>query len=154
MHAYDLSPLFRSTVGFDRLNQMIESAFKADERTLSYPPYNIVRSGEDDYRIVMAVAGFRKEELSITTQENMLVVTGMHSEKKEAEGETYLHKGIANRNFERKFQLADHVRVVDAGLEDGLLTLTLKREIPEASKPRVVPIRLGLEDGQRKIEKK
>lgn len=141
MHAYDLSPLFRSTVGFDRISQMIDSAFKADERTLAYPPYNILRSGENDYKIVMAVAGFRMDEITITAQENMVTVAGVHVDSEEEQGANYLHKGIATRNFERKFQLADHVKVTDAALADGLLTLTLVREIPEASKPRTVQIR-------------
>lgn len=154
MHAYDLSPLFRSTVGFDRLNQMIDSAFKMDERNISYPPYNIVRQGEDDYRIVMAVAGFRKEDIAITAQENSLTVAGTQAEKAEDEGEHYLHRGIATRSFERKFQLADHVKVVDAELQDGLLTLTLKREIPEESKPRLIAIKGGADSAAKKIEKK
>lgn len=141
MHAYDLSPLFRSTVGFDRLNDLIDTAFKMDERAVSYPPYNIVKAGEDEYSIVMAVAGFRKEDLTITAQENVLAVTGSHTGEQEEKGASYLHKGIATRSFERKFQLADHVKVVDADLADGLLTLHLKREVPEAAKPRTIAIR-------------
>ncbi len=140
MNAYDLSPLFRSTVGFDRLSQLIDTAFKADERSLSYPPYNIVKLSDDEYKIVMAVAGFRNQDLNIVTQENALVISGQVKES-EPEGATYLHKGIAARGFERKFSLADHVKVVGAHLADGLLTLQLKREVPEASKPRIVEIK-------------
>jgi molecular chaperone IbpA len=155
MHAYDLSPLFRSTIGFDRLSHMIDSAFKADERTLSYPPYNILKHGDDDYRIIMAVAGFKREDLTITAQENQLTVSGTQSEPRAEEDTVYLHKGIATRSFERKFSLADHVKVVDADLADGLLTLHLKREVPEESKPKVIAINQGIDGGKfGKIEKK
>lgn len=139
MTGYDLSPLFRSTVGFDHLSQLIDSAFKSDAG-VSYPPYNIAKLSEDDYEITMAVAGFKEHELTITAQNNALTVSGSNSQKEEKEGKSYLHRGIANRSFERKFSLADHVKVVDAKLADGLLTLTLKREIPEASKPRTIQI--------------
>lgn len=143
MHAYDLSPLFRSTVGFDHLSQLIDSAFKTDERAVSYPPYNIAKLSEDEYEIAMAVAGFKQSELSVVAQQNSLVVSGSTEPKEEKEGKTYLHRGIANRSFERKFSLADHVKVVDAALADGLLTLRLKREIPEESKPKVITINSG-----------
>jgi molecular chaperone IbpA len=139
MNAYDLSPLFRSTVGFDHLSQLIDSAFKMDERGPSYPPYNIAKLSEDDYEITMAVAGFKQSELTITAQQNTLTVSGATSEKEDA-SKSYLHRGIATRSFERKFSLADHVKVVDAHLADGLLTLKLVREIPEASKPRTIAI--------------
>ncbi len=140
MNAYDLSPLFRSTVGFDHLSQLIDSAFKMDERAASYPPYNIAKLSEDDYEITMAVAGFKQDELNITVEQNTLTVSGSTSEKEEKSGKSYLHRGIATRSFERKFSLADHVRVVDAQLADGLLTLKLVREIPEESKPRRIAI--------------
>lgn len=140
MTHYDLSPLFRSTVGFDHLSRMLDTAFKADERALSYPPYNIAKLSEDDYEITMAVSGFKLEELTITVQQNSLIVTGTAKKEAEETGKTYLHKGIATRSFERKFSLAEHVQVVNANLADGLLTLTLKREIPEASKPRNIQI--------------
>lgn len=140
MTSYDLSPLFRSTVGFDHLSQLIDSAFKMDERGVSYPPYNIAKLSEDDYEITMAVAGFKPEHITVTAQANMLVVSGNVTEKEEKEGKDYLHRGIATRSFERKFSLADHVKVVGADLEDGLLTLKLVREIPEASKPRMIAI--------------
>ncbi|MGE0754838.1 MAG: Hsp20 family protein [Alphaproteobacteria bacterium] len=143
MHAYDLSPLFRSGVGFDHLSRMIDSAFKADERAQAYPPYNIARMGEDEYEVTMAVAGFKQSELSVVAQQNSLVVTGNSETKEETKGKEYLHRGIANRSFERKFSLADHVKVVDAHLENGLLTLRMKREIPEESKPKVIAINSG-----------
>ena len=140
MNAYDLSPLFRSTVGFDHLSQLIDSAFKLDERGQSYPPYNIAKLSEDDYEITMAVAGFKDSDITITAQQNTLVVSGSTIEKDEEKTKSYLHRGIANRSFERKFSLADHVKVVGAHLADGLLTLKLVREIPEASKPRTISI--------------
>ena len=144
MHAYDLSPLFRSTVGFDHLSQLIDSAFKIDERAAnSYPPYNIAKLSEDEYEITMAVAGFKQSELNVVAQQNTLVVTGNTTDKEEKDEKTYLHRGIATRSFERKFSLADHVKVIDAGLADGLLTLRLQREIPEASKPKVITINSG-----------
>lgn len=143
MHAYDLSPLFRSTVGFDHLSRMIDSAFKVDERTISYPPYNIAKLSDDEYEITMAVAGFKQSELSVVAQQNTLKVSGNSEEKEEKSGKNYLHRGIANRSFERTFSLADHVRVIDAALADGLLTLKLKREIPEESKPKVITINSG-----------
>ncbi len=143
MHAYDLSPLFRSTVGFDHLSNLIDSAFKMDERGLAYPPYNIAKLSEDEYEISMAVAGFKQSELKVVAQQNTLVVSGSTEEKEEKEGKTYLHRGIATRSFERKFSLADHVKVIDAAIADGLLTLKLKREIPEESKPKVITINSG-----------
>lgn len=152
MNTYDLSPLFRSTVGFDHLSQLIDSAFKMDERAVSYPPYNIAKLSEDDYEITMAVAGFKQSELNITAEQNTLTVSGATAEKEEQNGKSYLHRGIATRSFERKFSLADHVKVVDAALADGLLTLKLKREIPEESKPRRIAISTGnlIEDKPKK----
>lgn len=146
MHPYDLSPLFRSTVGFDRLSQLIDSAFKADEKALSYPPYNIERLNDDEYRIVMAVAGFGNDDLQVNVQENTLTISGEIAGKDDRVSENgviYLHKGIATRSFERKFSLADHVRVTKAELKDGLLTIDLLREVPEAAKPRSIPITSG-----------
>lgn len=154
MQAYDLSPLFRSTVGFDRLSNLIDHAFKMDERALNYPPYNIARLTEDDYEITMAVAGFKPEDITITAQQNALVVAGNATEKQEEETTTYLHKGIANRSFERKFSLADHVKVQDAHLSDGLLTLRLVREVPEASKPKQIQIQTGAAPESKKLFKK
>lgn len=143
MNAYDLSPLFRSTVGFDHLSQLIDSAFKADERATSYPPYNIAKLSEDDYEITMAVAGFKQDEINVVAEQNTLTVTGAAAEKEENKGKSYLHRGIATRSFQRQFSLADHVKVVDAQLSDGLLTLKLVREIPEASKPRKITVNGG-----------
>jgi molecular chaperone IbpA len=139
MNTYDLSPLFRSTVGFDRISRLIDSAYKLDERAVSYPPYNIAKLSEDLYEITMAVAGFKLSELNVVAEQNSLTVTGASEEKEDA-GKAYLHRGIATRSFERKFSLADHVKVVDAQLNDGLLTLKLMREIPEASKPKKIVI--------------
>lgn len=141
MHtAYDLTPLFRSTVGFDRISRMIDDAFKMDERAVSYPPYNIIKCNDDEYEITIAVAGFKQDELNITVQENQLTISGAQMQATEPDSLEYLHKGIAARSFNRSFNLADHVKVVDANLADGMLTLALKREVPEASKPRQITI--------------
>jgi molecular chaperone IbpA len=150
MNAYDLSPLFRSTVGFDRLSNLIDTAFKIDERALNYPPYNIAKLSEDEYEITMAVAGFKLSELNVTVEQNTLIVSGASAEKQDDKEKTYLHRGIANRGFERKFSLADHVKIVGATLNDGLLTLQLVREIPEESKPK----RIAINDGSNIIENK
>jgi molecular chaperone IbpA len=134
---FDLSPLYRSTIGFDRLARMLDdmSAFEAP----TYPPYNIERVGDDEYRITMAVAGFGPDELNIELKQNTLTISGKKSDRSENPGEV-LHQGIASRAFERRFQLADFVEVRGADLENGLLHVTLKREIPEAMKPRMIPI--------------
>lgn len=136
MRTIDFSPLYRSVVGFDRLASLLETA-SADAAT-GYPPYNIERTDENAYRVEIAVAGFRPEELTIEVKENLLTVQG----RKAANDDTrrYLHRGLAERNFERKFQLADYVVVEDASLADGLLSISLKREIPEALKPRRIEI--------------
>jgi molecular chaperone IbpA len=138
MRQYDLSPLFRSTVGFDRLFSMLDGMSSVDNGN-GYPPYNIERTGEDTYRITMAVAGFAEDDLSIEANENLLTVKGEKAKEPE-EGIEYLHRGIAARAFERRFQLADHVIVTGANLENGLLHLALKREIPETKKPRRIEI--------------
>ena len=138
MRSYDLTPLMRSTVGFDRMAQLLDSFARGDEASAGYPPYNIEKLGEDDYRISMAVAGFGPDELDITTQDTTLIVSGR---AKESEGEaTYLHRGIARRAFERRFALAEHIKVTDARLENGLLHIELVREVPEAMKPRRIGI--------------
>ena len=142
MHALDFTPLFRSTVGFDRLSQMLESSLTTDQG-VAYPPYNIVKLDEDNYRITMAVAGFAEKDIDITAKENQLIVQGKALERAETKDATYLHRGIAERGFERRFQLADHIRVVNAGLDNGLLSIELVREIPEAMKPRKVEIKAG-----------
>jgi molecular chaperone IbpA len=138
MRTFDLTPLFRSSVGYDRLSRLMDSALRVDEAQLAYPPYNIEQAGEDSYRITMAVAGFSEAELTITAQENQLVVSGKPS--KEEEPKTFLHRGIAGRAFERRFELADHIRVTGADLANGLLHIDLKREVPEAMKPRTISI--------------
>lgn len=141
MRNLDLSPLFRSTVGFDRLDKLFDAAFREAARDLSYPPYNIVKTGENAYRIAMAVAGFGEKDLELVTHENMLTVKGQIQEpEKDVE---YLHRGIAQRAFEHRFQLADHVKVVGARLNNGLLEVDLEREVPEAMKPRRIAINGG-----------
>jgi molecular chaperone IbpA len=137
MTTFDFSPLFRTMVGFDRLKQALEHAMHVDESSVSYPPYNIEATAENAYTITMAVAGFGKNDISIETKENELVVTGKKQDVKDAK---YLHRGIAARNFERRFQLADLVRVSDASLVDGLLHFDLVRELPESMKPRKIEI--------------
>lgn len=132
---FDLSPLYRSTVGFDRLFNLLDGA--ADAQAQAYPPYNIERLGETDYRITMAVAGFSEADLSIEVKESALTITGKRAED---EKKAYLHQGIAARAFERRFQLADHVEVSGAKLEHGLLHIELKRVIPDAKKPRRIEI--------------
>ena len=139
MTTIDFSPLFRSMIGFDRLSNALETAYRSEPG--GYPPYNIEVSGENDYRITMAVAGFAEKDLSIEVKENILTVSGGRAEESERPETRYLYRGIANRSFERKFQLADYVRVVDARLENGLLHVDLRREIPEAMKPRRIEIR-------------
>ncbi|HYM02925.1 MAG TPA: Hsp20 family protein [Stellaceae bacterium] len=138
MDSFDLSPLFRSTIGFDRLMNLVDSATRVEA---SYPPYNIEITGENAYRLTMAVAGFAPEDLDITVKENALIVTG--KAKKEEDQVQYLHRGIARRAFERRFQLADHIKVAGASIDHGLLHVDLAREIPEAMKPRKVEITNG-----------
>jgi molecular chaperone IbpA len=138
MRTFDLTPLFRSTVGFDRMTRLLETALTADEAAVTYPPYNIEKLGEDDYRITMAVAGFAPEELEVTQKEQVLLVTGKQS--KESEHRQLLYRGIAGRAFERRFQLADHIKVIGATLLNGLLHVELRREVPEAAKPRTIQI--------------
>lgn len=142
MRTYDLSPLLRSTVGFDRLAGLLDLALKAEEQGNSYPPYNIEKLGDDSYRISMAVAGFGPQDIDIIARENALTITGK-ANKPEAATAQYLHRGIAGRAFERRFQLADHIRVTGANLENGLLHVDLVREVPEALKPRQIPIGVG-----------
>lgn len=140
MRHYDLSPLYRSTVGFDRLFSMLDTLPSGDASTPGYPPYNIERTAENEYRITMAVAGFGDQEIDIETKENVLTVKAQKVEEEEQEGREILHRGIASRSFERRFQLADHVEVKGATLENGLLHIDLVREIPEAMKPRKIAV--------------
>jgi molecular chaperone IbpA len=135
---FDLTPLYRTTVGFDRLGSLFDTLSSVDNDAPSYPPYNIELVDENTYRISMAVAGFGTDDLNLEAKENTLTIRGeKQSEKEES---TFLHRGIAARSFERKFQLADHVVVKGAGLENGLLHVELVRELPEAMKPRAIPI--------------
>jgi molecular chaperone IbpA len=137
MRTIDFSPLYRSVVGFDRLAALLDSA-AAQDSAAGYPPYNIERTDENTYRIEIAVAGFRPEELGVEVKENLLTVTGRKAANDDSR--RFLHRGLAERNFERRFQLADYVVVTDADLADGLLSISLKRELPEALKPRTVAI--------------
>ncbi len=141
MRQFDLSPLYRSTIGFDRLFNMLDQAAGL-ETVPSYPPYNIERTGENAYRISVAVAGFGTADLSIETKENTLTIRGGRERKGESETAKpeVLYQGIAARSFERRFELADHVHVTGASLENGLLHVDLTRELPEAQKPRQIPI--------------
>lgn len=134
--AYDYAPLFRSSVGFDRVFNLLENAQRARSSN-DWPPYDIVKTGDDGYRIAVAVAGFSQDELNLMFQSNLLTVTGT---KGEAQQDSYLHRGIAARPFEHRFELADHLRVAGAALENGLLSIDLVREIPEAMKPRKIEI--------------
>ncbi|MGV1901650.1 Hsp20 family protein [Agrobacterium sp. 22-3674b3] len=134
--SYDYAPLFRSSVGFDRVFNLLENAQRA--RSISdWPPYDIVKTGDDTYRISIAVAGFARDDLDISFQSNLLTVTG---KKQETPTDGYLHRGIAGRPFEHRFELADHLRVIGADLNNGLLSIELIREIPEALKPRKITI--------------
>ena len=147
MRTYDFTPLYRSAVGFDRLANLLESAARTSQDT-GYPPYNIETTGENAYRIEIAVAGFTPDELNIEVKENLLTVTGRktaNDANSETGGsqKTYLHRGLAERDFERRFQLADYVVVTDANLVNGLLSIALKRELPEALKPRRIEIGAG-----------
>lgn len=143
MRTYDFSPLYRSAVGFDRLANLLESASRTSSEG-GYPPYNIETTGENAYRIEIAVAGFTTDELNIEVKENLLTVTGRKTANDDAAPQkTYLHRGLAERDFERRFQLADYVVVTGADLVNGLLSISLKRELPEALKPRRIEIGAG-----------
>ena len=143
MRTFDISPLLRASVGFENLNRLVDLASRGDGQDGGYPPYNIEKTGEGSYRVAMAVAGFARHELDLTVQENSLIVTGTaHDEANAANGEgrQFLHRGIAKRAFERRFQLADTIKVTGASYADGLLNIDLVREIPEHKKPRKVEI--------------
>lgn len=142
MQHFDFAPLYRSTVGFDRLVQLLDSAGAVNNNgAQTYPPYNIERLGENEYRITMAVAGFSKDEINIEVKEATLTVSGEKTET--TDEKDYLHRGIATRSFERRFQLADHVEVAGADLKDGMLDIDLVRNVPERLKPRTVEIGTG-----------
>ena len=152
MRAFDMTPLLRTTVGFDRLARTMDSL--ASEQVPTYPPYNIEKLDDDAYAISMAVAGFSEDDLDITVQENTLSVTGKIAQSDEAVERQFLHRGIAERAFERRFSLADHIKVADAKLEHGLLHIALKREVPEEAKPRTVSITTTAKPKQKALEKK
>jgi len=145
MTTYDFSPLYRSTVGFDRLARVMDAMTQSASVTNGYPPYNIAAVGEDHYRVTMAVAGFAEADLSLEVREQTLIVEGKAAEREEAV--QYLHRGISERSFVRKFQLADHVKVKEASLANGLLVIDLEREIPEEMKPRTIKIGHGKPEG-------
>jgi len=138
MDRFDFSPLFRSTIGFDRMARLVDAATRVDGTALSYPPYNIEKTGEDAYRLTMAVAGFSQDEIDIVVHENTLTVTG--KARQEEDSGRYLHRGIARRAFERRFSLADHLKVTGASIDNGMLHVDLVREVPEAMKPRTIKI--------------
>ena len=149
MRTFDATPLFRSSVGFDRVMDLFESVSRLDQAAPTYPPCNIEKTGEYEYRISLAVAGFSESDLEIEARENTLQVTGRQG-KEDGQQRRFLHRGIAARAFERTFRLADHVRVVGASLENGLLHVDLVRDIPEAMKPRRIPI--GARTGPKVID--
>lgn len=141
MRNFDLAPLYRATVGFDQIADLLDRVMSSDVGQPTYPPYNIEKTADDAYRISVAVAGFSADDLGVEVKEGSLVVSARKSE--EDEGRTYLHRGIATRAFERRFQLADHVRVIGATHADGMLHIDLRREVPEALKPRRIAIASG-----------
>jgi molecular chaperone IbpA len=137
--AFDFAPFRRSTVGFDRLFDMLESSSLGQTQE-NYPPFDLIKLGDNDYRIELAVAGFKPDELDITAQQNVLIVTGRKKDESEDKGNNYVYRGIATRSFERRFALADHIQVRGADMKDGLLSIELVREIPEAMKPKKINI--------------
>lgn len=149
MRTFDLTPFYRSTIGFDRLFSLLDQV--PGDAAPGYPPYNIERTGENAYRITMAVAGFSSDELAVEVKENTLTISGRKQARTEQHGD-FLHQGIAARSFERRFQLADHVEVEGAAIENGLLHVALKRELPEAKKPRTIAIAAAKPTAQPVIE--
>lgn len=141
MNAIDFSPLFRTSVGFDRLTRLVEETLDNGLSETGYPPYNIVKADDNAYRVTMAVAGFDEDDLEVVAKDNTLTVSGQKSE--EENGRAYLFRGIAGRNFRQSFSLADHMKVAGAHLDNGLLHIDLEREIPEEMKPRQVKIKAG-----------
>lgn len=137
--AFDFSPFRRSTVGFDRLFDMLENSTVGQSQE-NYPPFDLIKEGDNEYRIELAVAGFAPDEIDITAQQNVLIVSGSKKDESEEKGSNYIYRGIATRSFERRFALADHIQVRGADMKDGLLSIELKREIPEAMKPKKINI--------------
>jgi molecular chaperone IbpA len=150
--AFDFTPYRRSTVGFDRLFDMLENS-SAGNGGENYPPFDLVKTGDNDYKIDLAVAGFKPDEIDITAQQNVLIVSGKKKEESEEKGNDFIYRGIATRSFERRFALADHIQVRGADMKDGLLSIELKREIPEAMKPRKIDIG-GTEQKKEKLASK
>jgi molecular chaperone IbpA len=151
MRTLDLSPLFRSTIGIDRMSRLLDSALQSDTTAPAYPPYNIEKTGEDAYRITMAVAGFGEDDLEVVTSENTLTIRAKTTSDEEEKSRVFLHRGIAGRAFERRFQLADYIKVGGATLVNGLLNIDLVREVPEAQKPRTVKIAVGQGEAPKQI---
>jgi len=145
MRSFDLSPLYRSAIGFDRMANLLDNLSRSEQSQTAYPPYNIELTGEDKYRITMAVAGFDASEVSIEVNQNLLTVSA--NKPTDSQEKTYLYQGIAARSFERKFQLADHVQVQSANYQNGLLHVDLQRVIPESLKPRSIPITVNSSSG-------
>ncbi|HEU4924689.1 MAG TPA: Hsp20 family protein [Burkholderiales bacterium] len=141
--AFDFAPYRHSTVGFDRLFDMLENSSFGQNQQENYPPFDLIRQGENEFRIELAVAGFKPDEIDVTAQQNVLLVTGRKADESEQESSDYIYRGIATRSFERRFALADHIQVRAAELKDGLLSIELVREIPEAMKPRKIDIGAG-----------
>ena len=143
MRTLDLTPLLRSSIGFDHINRLLDNSLGSNEA--SYPPYNIEKVSEDDYRITIALAGFSEDDLDVTINEGVLIVSARNNAEKEEDDDDsrFLHRGIAQRSFERRFRLAETIRVIDAALENGLLTIDLQREVPEHLKPRKINITSG-----------
>ena len=153
MRQFDLSPLYRSTVGFDRLFSLLDQGAGFDAPASTYPPYNIERTAENGYRVTVAVAGFAEKDLAIEVKENALTIRGEKKAEEDAKKGEVLHQGIAARAFERRFQIADHVQVTGASLENGLLHVDLVREVPEAKKPRAIPIATSVPQVESRVAK-
>jgi len=154
MRSFDLAPLYRATVGFDQIADLMDRVLASDVGQSSYPPYNIEKTADDAYRISVAVAGFSDADLSVEVRENALIVSARKTETEEDTHRTYLHRGIATRAFERRFHLADHVKVTGASHADGMLHIDLQREIPEALKPRQIEIVRGAATDQDVLDAK
>jgi len=156
MTTFDLTPLLRSTIGFDRMSQMLEDSLSSKDAN-GYPPYNIIKMDEDQYQITMAVAGFKEEELEITAHENSLIIQGQPTQSAAPSERVFLHRGIAERSFKRHFQLDDYIRIADAHLESGLLHIKLIRELPERMKARTIEITTATSkkmiEGKKKAQK-
>ena len=152
MNTIDLTPLYRSSIGFDRMGSLLDSALRSQKAGVGFPPYDIETTGDDRYAITLAVAGFEEAELDIQVENGVLSVRGRKTE--DDEEKSYLYRGIANRSFERKFNLADHIEVREAGLKNGLLTIHLVKEVPEAMKPRSIAINPAGATLEHKEEKK